>query len=280
MAEDKITILGGKGMLGIDLARQCKERGVAFEVFDLPDFDITNDQQLSDVVRNSSIIVNCAAYTNVDKAESEAELAYKVNAGAVGHLAILAKQANVWVLHISTDFVFDGKSDKPYVETDTPNPINTYGASKFAGEKLLVESRCPHCIMRLEWTYGQAGNNFVTKLIQRAKTNKTLKVVDDQLGSPTATTEVAKAICNVLQNRPEGLFHFASEGYVSRFDMAKFIFDNLKWKVDLSPCKTSDFPTPAQRPLNSCFDCSKIKDLLDEPINTWQGPLEDFLRQL
>jgi dTDP-4-dehydrorhamnose reductase len=193
---------------------------------------------------------------------------------------MLARQADVWVLHISTDFVFDGKSDRPYVETDIPNPISTYGASKLAGEKLLVESRCPHCIMRVEWTYGQAGNNFVTKLIQRAKTNKTLKVVDDQIGSPTATTEVAKVICKLLMNKPEALFHFASQGYVSRFDMAKFIFDNLKWKVDLSPCKTSDFPTPAQRPLNSCFDCSKIKDLLDEPINTWQGPLEDFLRQL
>ena len=280
MAEDKVAILGGKGMLGIDLARQGKERGVAFEVFDLPDFDITNDQHLSDVVRNSSIIVNCAAYTNVDKAESEAELTYKVNAEAVGHLAILAKQANVWVLHISTDFVFDGKSDKPYVETDTPNPINTYGASKLAGEQLLVESRCRHCIMRVEWTYGQAGNNFVTKLIQRAKTNKTLKVVDDQLGSPTATTEVAKVICKLLPNRPEGLFHFASQGYVSRFDMAKFIFDKLKWKINLSSCKTSDFPTPAQRPLNSCFDCRKIKDLLDEPIRPWQGPLESFLRKL
>ncbi|MEE9369835.1 MAG: dTDP-4-dehydrorhamnose reductase [Sedimentisphaerales bacterium] len=280
MAEDKVIILGGKGMLGTDLARQCTEQAINFEAFDLPEFDITNEKQLSNVVRNSSIIINCAAYTNVDKAESEAEPAYKINAEAVGQLGILARQANVWVMHISTDFVFDGKSDKLYVETDTLNPINTYGASKLAGEQLLVESRCRHCIMRVEWTYGRAGNNFVTKLIQRAKTNKTLKVVDDQLGSPTATTEVAKVICKLLPNRPEGLFHFASEGYVSRFDMAKFIFDNLKWKVDLSPCKTSDFPTPAQRPLNSCFDCSKIKALLDEPINTWQGPLEDFLRQL
>ncbi|UCE99065.1 MAG: dTDP-4-dehydrorhamnose reductase [Planctomycetota bacterium] len=280
MAEDKLAILGGKGMLGTDLARQCTKQDIAFEVFDLPDFDITNDQQLSNVVTNNSIVINCAAYTNVDKAESEAELAYKVNADAVGRLGTLARQADIWLLHISTDFVFDGKSDRPYVETDTPNPINSYGAGKLAGEQLLVESRCRHCIMRVEWTYGRAGNNFVTKLIQHAKTNKTLKVVDDQIGSPTATTEVAKVICKLVKNKPEGLFHFASQGYVSRFDMAKFIFDNLKWKVDLSPCKTSDFPTPAQRPLNSCFDCSKIKVLLDEPINTWQGPLENFLRKL
>jgi len=280
MADGKVAILGGKGMLGTDLAHQCLEQSFAFEVFDLPDFDITNDKQISQVIKNSRVIVNCAAYTNVDKAQSEAELAYKVNAKAVGRLGALSKKADIWVLHISTDFVFDGKSNRPYVETDTPNPINTYGASKLAGEQLLVESRCRHCIIRIEWTYGKAGRNFVTKLIQQAKTNKTLNVVDDQIGSPTATTEVAKVICKLLPSRPEGLFHFASQGYVSRFDMAKSIFDNLKWNVDLNRCKTSDFPTPAKRPLNSSFDCSKIMALLDEPVRPWQEPLEIFLRQL
>ncbi len=123
--DTKIAILGGRGMLGTDLARQCTEHGLNFEVFDLPDFDITNHQQLSHVVNRASIIVNCAAYTNVNKAESEPQLAYQVNAEAVGHLGALARQADIWLLHISTDFVFDGKSDRPYVETDVPNPINT-----------------------------------------------------------------------------------------------------------------------------------------------------------
>ncbi len=280
MAEDKVAIFGGRGMLGTDLARQCAEQGLNFEVFDLPDFDITNHQQLSHVVRHASIIVNCAAYTNVNKAESEAELAYQVNAKAVGHLGALARQADIWLLYISTDFVFDGKSDRPYVETDVPNPINTYGAGKLAGEQLLVESRCRHCIMRIEWTYGSHGSNFVTKLIERAKANKKLKVVDDQIGSPTATTEVAGVICKLLPNMPEGIFHFAGAGYVSRFEMAKFIFDKLNISVNLSSCKTGDFPLPAARPLNSRFDCSKIKALLGEPIKPWQEPLEDFLRQL
>ena len=280
MAEDKVAIFGGRGMLGTDLARQCAEQGLNFEVFDLPDFDITNHQQLSHVVRHASIIVNCAAYTSVNKAESEAELAYQVNAKAVGHLGALARQAGIWLLHISTDFVFDGKSDRPYVETDVPNPINTYGASKLAGEQLLVESRCHHCIIRAEWTYGSHGSNFVTKLIERAKANNKLRVVDDQIGSPTATTEVARAICRLLPNMPEGIFHFAGAGYVSRCEMAKFIFDKLEWQVDLNSCKTGDFPSPAARPLNSRFDCSKIKALLDEPIKPWQEPLEDFLRQL
>ena len=267
-------------MLGSDLTLACREQGLNTTALDLPEFDITNHLQLKHIVRDSSIIVNCAAYTDVDRAESEPQLAYQVNAEAIGHLGALAKRAGLWLLHISTDFVFDGKSDRPYIETNTPNPINTYGRSKLAGERLLLESRCRCCIMRLEWTYGLAGDNFITKLIHRAKTNKKLNVVDDQFGSPTATTEVAKVICKLLPNTPEGILHFASAGYASRFEMAKFIFDKLKWQVDLSSCKTRDFPSAATRPLNSRFDCSRIQTLLDEPIETWQKPLERFLEGL
>ena len=132
----------------------------------------------------------------------------------------------------------------------------------------------------MEWTYGSAGNNFVTKLIRRAKSQDTLKVVDDQTGSPTATIEAAGAICELLRKKPEGIYHFASAGYVSRFGMAEFILDKLSMDVNLLPCKTSDFPSPATRPLNSRFDCSKITCLIDEPIECWQTPLELFLRQL
>ena len=280
MVEAKVAILGGRGMLGTDLARECVEQGVGFEVFDLPDFDITNHRQLEHIVRSASAVINCAAYTNVDKAESEADLAHQVNAAAVGKLGAAAKKNDIWVLHISTDFVFDGKSDRPYVETDQPNPINTYGKSKLAGERLLAESGCKHCIMRIEWTYGLGGSNFVTKLTKRVKTDKNLKVVDDQAGSPTATTEVAKAICRLLPQKPQGLFHFAASGYVSRFGMAKFIFDNLNKQVNLTKCKSSDFTGGATRPLNSRFDCSKIQALLDKPIEPWQGPLKRFLEQL
>jgi len=280
MAEDTVAILGGKGMLGTDLARECTKQGINFEVFDLPEFDITNEQHLGKAIRDAKAVINCAAYTNVEKAESEANLAYQVNGTAVGRLGVLARQANIWVLHISTDFVFDGESDRPYLETDTPNPINAYGRTKLDGEQLLVESGCNHCIMRLEWTYGLHGNDFVTKLLKKTETDKQLKVVDDQVGSPTATTEAAKVICKLLRKKPDGLFHFASAGYVSRFEMAKFILDKLNVSVDLSSCKTSDYVSTAVRPLNSRFDCSKIKALLDGPIEPWQGPLERFLRQL
>ncbi|MHC4330798.1 MAG: dTDP-4-dehydrorhamnose reductase, partial [Planctomycetota bacterium] len=197
MAEQRVIILGARGMLGSDLVLLCQE---SFDtaVLDLPEFDITDPKQIEQVLKDNSAVINCAAYTNVDGADTEAELAYKVNAEAVGRLGALAKQADAWVLHISTDFVFDGKADRPYVETDLPNPINTYGKSKLAGEKLLVETGCRHCIIRVEWTYGVHGSNFVTRLIQRARNNRELKVVDDQTGSPTATSEVAKAIRKLL----------------------------------------------------------------------------------
>ncbi len=278
--DTRIAIFGGRGMLGTDLANICRQEGFDVKVFDLPEFDVTHSRQLKEVVDSAKIIINCAAYTNVDGAESETELAYQVNAEAVGRLGALVKEANAWLLHISTDFVFDGQLDRPYVETDPPNPINEYGKTKLGGEQLLDHSGCQHCIMRLEWTYGSTGKNFIAKLIKRARVDKVLKVVDDQTGSPTATTEVADVICKLLRIKPEGVFHFASAGYVSRYGMAEFIFDKLSMDVNLLACKTSDYASAAARPLNSRFDCSKIEALLDEPIKSWQVPLEDFLRKL
>jgi dTDP-4-dehydrorhamnose reductase len=275
-----IAVLGGRGMLGSDLVQACRQKGLNPIVYDLPEFDITDVDQVRQAVAGADMIINCAAYTNVDGSESQAELAYQVNAEAVGRLGTIARKAGKWVLHISTDFVFDGSGDKPYAETDNPSPINTYGKTKLAGEQLLARSGCEYCIVRVQWTYGSAGNNFVTKLIQRAKSQQTLKVVDDQTGSPTSTIEVAKVICKLLQKKPEGIYHFASSGYVTRYGMAEFILEKLPMNIELLPCKTSDFPSPATRPLNSRFDCSKITRLLDEPIRRWQDPLELFLRRL
>jgi dTDP-4-dehydrorhamnose reductase len=277
---DKIIILGGKGMLGTEVAAECTSRGLEYEVFDLPEFNITNERQLLSVIHNAKIIVNCAAYTNVEKAETETELAFHVNAEAVGMLAASARKSGAWVLHISTDFVFDGKSDKPYTEKDTANPINAYGRTKLAGERLLEENRCRHCIMRVEWTYGIKGDNFIKKILQRAKTSKEMKVVDDQFGSPTATTEAAKAICDLVSKKPTGIYHFAGQGYATRLDVARFIAEKLGLDVSMSPCKTSDFPSAADRPLNSRFNCDKIRPLLSGPIKPWQEPLEEFLKIL
>jgi dTDP-4-dehydrorhamnose reductase len=267
-------------MLGSDLVQAVRQRELEPVALDLPECDISDAGHLQKAVSGAGIIINCAAYTNVDGAESEAELAHRVNAEAVGRLGVLARDHGAYVLHISTDFVFDGHGDKPYVETDRPNPISTYGRSKLEGERLLADSGCRHCILRVEWTYGTAGDNFVTKLMRRAKADGKLRVVDDQVGSPTATTEVSKTICDLLKSRREGVFHFAGAGYVSRYEMARFIVDQLSMDIEVVPCKTADFQSPASRPLNSRFDCGKIRRLLSEPIEAWQVPLERFLRQL
>lgn len=278
----RISVLGGRGMLGTDLVNMCTQTGFETCVFDLPDFDMTNYTQLKQLVGQSNLIINCAAYTNVDKAESEEYAAYKINAEAVGRLGELAKITDTKVIHISTDFVFDGTKDGPYVETDEPNPINSYGRTKLAGERLLSESNCKFCIIRIQWTYGRAGENFVTKLVEAARKGKELNVVCDQIGSPTATIEVASAICQILKckNMPTGILHYAASDFVSRYDMARFIFDKLRSQVDLHSCSTSDYKSIAERPLNSRFNCSKIEKLLSEPIKKWQGPLERFLEQL
>lgn len=278
----QIVLLGGRGMLGTDLERTLQQAGFGVEVFDLPDFDITDAGQLRTAVGRSDVIINCAAYTNVDGAESQAESAYDVNAAAVGRLGESAKGNDSYVVHISTDFVFDGRRSGPYVEQDAPNPLGAYGRTKYQGEQLLAAGGCRHCIIRVQWTYGAAGNNFVTKMIELSKTRKQLKVVDDQIGSPTATTEVAGAVCELLNRDkpPEGLYHFAATGQVSRYDQARFIFEKLGVDIDIKPCKTSDYASAAARPLNSRFNCEKIQRLLSEPIRDWQGPLEEFLERL
>lgn len=280
MGRQIVAVLGGRGMLGTELAELCRNRGYEIRVHDLPEFDISDIEHLRMAVDAADVIVNCAAYTNVDGAESQPQLAHRVNAEAVGRLGELARSGGKWVLHFSTDFVFDGRLDRPYAETDAPNPISEYGRSKLAGERLLGSSGCDHCIMRLQWTYGANGNNFITKLVRRAAAGGTVSVVDDQVGAPTAVGEVAKAACRMIEGRVTGLYHFAAAGYASRYDVAAFVFERLSLPAGLQRCRTADYPSPAARPLNSRFDCSRIQALLGEPIAPWQEPLAHYLRQL
>ncbi len=279
MAFKTITILGGRGMLGADLATVASQRGLGVNIYDLPEFDMTDDKQLEAAVSPSEVVVNCAAYTNVEQAESQTELANEVNGYAVGRLGQIAKDAGVPVLHISTDFVFDGTKAEPYVETDAANPINAYGCSKLLGETLLAQSGCAHCTVRLEWSYGKHGVNFITKILTAAKQRDLLKIVDDQVGSPTHTVEVAKVIFDLLQIKsfPTGLYHCAASGFASRYDMTQFLFGTLGVQTKIEPCKTADFKSVTQRPLNSRFDCAKLETLLGRSMPTWQEMLKNYL---
>lgn len=279
MAFDTMTILGGRGMLGSDLSQVARGRGIAVKVYDLPEFDITNDQQLARVVADSDVIVNCAAYTNVEKAESQVALANQINGYAVGRMGILARDKGIPVLHISTDFVFDGIKNGPYVETDPVHPLSVYGSSKLLGETLLAESGCSYCIVRVQWTYGKNGVNFITKILDAAKTKEFLQVVDDQVGSPTHTLEAASVLCDMLRIKPfpSGIYHLAASGYVSRYEMTRFLFERLGIATPVKPCKTADFKTAVRRPLNSRFDCTRIQTLLRRQIPIWQDMLTHYL---
>ncbi len=284
MADNKkIVVLGARGMLGTEVMNAIEQGSCEGLGLDLPDFDISDADQLKSAVDASDIVVNCAAYTNVEEAESQKELAFKVNADATGMLGKFAAEKGIPVIHISTDFVFDGQLDRPYTEEDATNAISVYGASKLAGEQQLIDSDARSCIIRVQWTYGHAGTNFIKKLFEFAKTRDSLKVVDDQLGSPTATVEVAAAICRIIVGEgdfPQGIFHFAASGYVSRYEMAKFVFETKGLDTVINLCKSDEFKTAAQRPLNSRFDCTKIERLLGEKIKPWQIPLAEFVGQL
>ena len=279
MAFKTITLLGGNGMLGTDLAAIASRCGMGVKIYDLPEFDITDEKQLETAVSGSEVVINCAAYTNVDQAESQTELANEINGYAVGRLGKIAENIGVPVIHISTDFVFDGTKEGAYVETDATGPISAYGDSKRLGETLLIESGCSHCIVRLEWTYGQHGVNFITKILNAAKQRDVLKVVDDQVGSPTHTVEVSKMILDLLQMKtfPTGIYHCAARDTASRYEMTRFLFDALGVQTKIEPCKTTDFKSAAQRPLNSRFDCTKLETLLGRSIPTWQEMLKKYL---
>jgi dTDP-4-dehydrorhamnose reductase len=280
MGKQTIAMLGGRGMLGTELTAAFRRRGFEVRVHDLPEFDLGNIEHLRQAVEAADVIVNCAAFTNVDEAESKPQIAHRVNAEAVGRLGEIARENGKWVLHFGTDFVFDGRLDRPYAETDAPNPLSEYGRSKLAGERFLQAGGCAHCILRLQWTYGPNGNHFITKLLRRAQAGGPVSVVDDQIGAPTATAEVAKAALTMVEKRTTGLYHFANAGYASRYDVAAFVFERLPRPVVLNRCRTADYPAPAARPLNSRFDCRRIQALLNEPIAPWQESLEQYLRQL
>lgn len=272
-----IAVLGGHGMLGRDLCPVLASCGWMPVAFDLPEFNLCDEAALRQVVAGHPVIVNCAAYTNVEKAESERDAAFAVNAEAVDRLGRLARRSGCHVLHVSTDFVFDGAAADAYGEDDEPNPVSVYGASKLEGERRLIDSGCSWCIVRVQWTYGAGGANFVEKIRARAETGATLRVVDDQTGSPTWTLDAAHAIAELLVGRTTGLFHYSATGAASRFEVAQRIIELCGLDAVVEPCSTSEFPSAARRPANSVFDCGKIERMLPGCRREWGVALSEYL---
>jgi dTDP-4-dehydrorhamnose reductase len=272
-----VAVLGSQGMLGQELVRVLANAG--WEVLPLarPAFDFTREADLAAVVRQAPILINATAYTNVDGAEREPELAHLMNATQVGRLGQLAARQGAYVLHFSTDFVFPGTHGAAYCEADTPAPINTYGRSKLAGEVALRESGAQHAILRLAWTYGAGQRHFVGKLLQRASQQPVVRMVSDQVGASTWTRQVARAVPLLLAERVTGLYHCTAAGNATRYEIADFVLRYLNWPVHLLPCLTADFPAPAARPLNSRLNCDRLLARVPWRQRHWRDALAQYL---
>lgn len=251
----KILITGANGMLGTDLTQLLTTQ---FEVIaiDIQQLDLIDNEATIDYITNlkPNIIINCAAYTNVDGCETEIDIAYKVNAVAPRNIAVAANNINAKFLHISTDYVFDGETDKPYQEDDTTNPLCIYGKSKLMGEDHVKNLSSKYFILRTQWLYGRNGNNFVKTMLKLADESPSIKVVNDQFGSPTYTRDLCAVIEQIIKTENYGTYHITNSGVTSWYEFAKTIFTLSNIEVDLKPCTTEEFPRPAHRPKFSKLD--------------------------
>lgn len=284
----KILLFGKNGQVGWELQRSLAVLGEVVAVSSASrDFcgnlaDLTGIAQTVRTVA-PDIIVNAAAYTAVDKAESEPELAWKLNAEAPGVLAQEAKQLGAWLVHYSTDYVFNGEGDTPHTETDATDPVSRYGETKLGGEHNIQAASCAHLIFRTSWVYAARGNNFIKTMLRLAQQRDKLSVVNDQIGSPTGAELIADATAYallLLRHEPEvsGLYHLTANGYTSWYDFAKLVLEragnaNLPLKVranDVESISTENYPLPAKRPLNSRLDTSKLENTFGLRMPDWQ----------
>jgi dTDP-4-dehydrorhamnose reductase len=270
-----ILVVGANGMLGRDLTALLGERARGV---DLPDIDITSLESTERVVTalRPSVVVNCAAYTDVDGCESNRDLALQVNGSGVGHLALVTRGIGAKLVQISTDYVFDGSKGSPYVEDDPTHPLSVYGESKLLGEKNTVTNP-DHLIVRTQWLYGLHGKNFVETMLRLAVEKDQVAVVDDQIGSPTWTVDLAKAIVALLEKGSRGVFHAANADFCSWNSFAKAIFEDSGIAMAVNGMTTSELNRPAHRPLYSTLDCGKlIRDAGFRP-QPWREALRSYL---
>jgi len=272
-----ILVTGANGQLGNEIAHLSKEYGQhEFLMTDVDKLNITSLPQLKKLFNNNKVdyIINCAAYTDVDKAEDDRKEAEKVNITGISNLAKLSSNYQIKLFHFSTDYVFDGKKGSSYVETDAPDPLNTYGKTKLEGELAVKAAGEAYLIFRTSWVFSLRQGGFVTKVLQWARQQTTLRIVDDQIGSPTWSRMLAEATAQVIaqgRNDPveylrekAGLYHLAGAGTASRYEWARAILEldphrEEQVMKELLPAKTSEFPTPAVRPMNTGLDCELVK---------------------
>lgn len=279
-----ILITGSKGQLGAEI--ELLSSGYAYNFFftNRDTLDISNKEALAVFIQENNInsIINCAAYTAVDKAEEEQKLANDINHKAVEYLANVAKEKNIKLIHISTDYVFNGENFKPYIETDTSNPNGVYGQTKLDGEKALqIINPKNSIIIRTSWVYSSFGKNFVKTMLRLGKEKDTLGVIFDQVGTPTYARDLAKTILEILpqiENDQVEIYHYSNEGVLSWYDFSKEIMRMAKLHCVINPIETKEYPTPAKRPHYSLLNKSKIKEQFKIEIPFWKDSLNECLK--
>ena len=280
----KILVTGAKGMLGKDLSSILKKSNHEVLETDIEELDITQIDKVYEIVKTlkPEIILNFAAYTQVDKAEQEPEKAFLINGAGTQNLALICRDFNIDLLHISTDYIFDGEKKSPYTPFDSPNPINVYGLSKLAGEKYLQWLWDKFYIIRTSWLYGKNGPNFVFSILKLAQTRKEIKVVNDQIGSPTWTVTLSQAISEIIETKKYGIYHISdyTDHGISWFAFAQEIINLSGSKAKIIPFKTEEFPQLARRPSNSVLDLTMTRLIFKINIPTWKESLRNFLSQI
>ena len=289
----KVLITGANGQVGFELVRQAESKGIDYCAFTRAELDITDSQAVEQVITTCKpdIVINAAAYTAVDKAEDEPELAFAVNRDGVANLAKACQGADIPMIHISTDYIFDGTKEGAYTEEDVPNPLSVYGQSKWEGEEVIRANLKKHIILRASWVFGIHGNNFVKTMLRLGRDHKELQIVADQRGGPTPAIAIAETLLQIAHlvihesRQSWGTYHYCGTPIVSWYDFAREIFQIANEelglsKPDLGKILTKDYPTRATRPLNSELDCESIKEAFSITPTSWKPVLVELVRNI
>lgn len=277
----KILITGANGQLGRELTKQYSNKKVELLLTDVQDLDITNGSMVYEYVLKNKpdVIINCAAHTQVDKCETEVDLAYKINTIGPKNLAQAAYSIGAEIVQVSTDYVFSGEGNKEIAEFDSPDPQTVYGKTKYEGELIVKTLNPKHYIVRTAWLYGD-GNNFVKTMINLSKSNNKIKVVNDQVGSPTSTVDLARVIIKLIEDKNYGTFHCTCKGLCTWYEFTKEIFKIKGIDTEVVPCTTEEFPRPAKRPKYSVLRNYMLELTSGDITREWQEALKEYLNQL
>lgn len=280
-----VLVTGAHGQLGMELNFLSSLLEThSFTFVSHQDLDITDEAAVKELFSKQKfeVLINTAAYTAVDKAESDKEKAHQINALAPGMLAKVCKENNCRFVHFSTDFVFDGTIARPLLETDTTNPLGVYGATKLEGEKLVMEANPDALIIRTSWVYSSFGNNFVKTILRLCKERESLNIIYDQVGTPTYARDLAAAVISIVRNDnwQSGIYNFSNEGVASWYDFAIAIRDMAGLTTTINPIETTQYPTPAQRPKYSVLNKAAFKQAFNQSIPYWRDSLSDCIALL